>query len=444
MKIVKRSLSVVMVLLAFIALLPGQAFAAGKIETDRDVTLTISYDDEGTPIANAKFTLYKVGDVDEYFHISLTPAFEAYRNTVDGLNELEEVDQAGWLSIAATLKGYVLRDGVAPAASDRTDNDGRLQLAVKPGLYLVIGTRITLEESFYTYTATPYMIFLPGLDTEKNEWVYTVTTEPKFEKGINPPDDPDDISRKVIKTWDDSGYESIRPEEVTVQLLRDGSVYDTKVLNKENNWRYKWDELDPRYEWLIVEKEMDYYVAKISRTGITFNVTNKYIVPITKGDPPVQKRVTGDEPQEAGLFTFVMEAMDPTNPMPAGSEDGKKIAQISGAGSVEFGDIVFDKPGTYRYLVYEMNLGAAGYTYDNTRYYVTYVVKLVNEKLTCTRIIEDTDYNKVAKIEFTNKFKTPPKPIPKTGQLWWPVPVLLLSGMVLLTAGVAKRRKYER
>jgi len=34
-----------------------------------------------------------------------------------------------------------------------------------------------------------------------------------------------------------------------------------------------------------------------------------------------------------------------------------------------------------------------------------------------------------------------PKKLPQTGQLWWPVPILLLAGLFLVFAGVAFRRK---
>jgi len=39
----------------------------------------------------------------------------------------------------------------------------------------------------------------------------------------------------------------------------------------------------------------------------------------------------------------------------------------------------------------------------------------------------------------------PTKVLPQTGQLWWPVPVLLLAGLVLVVVGLARRKedKYE-
>ena len=443
MKTVKRRVSIVLAVLVFTVLCCVEVSAAGAIDTGADVALTIRYADGATPIPNAKFDLYKVADVNEQFRLTLTGAFEPYKNTVTGMDELETVDQAGWLSMASTLKGYVLRDGVSASAAGRTDGEGKLQLTPEPGLYLVLGTRITLEESFYTYTATPYMVFLPGLDAESDEWVYTVASEPKFEKDLDPEDDPDDVTRKVIKKWDDSGYESIRPESVTVQLLRDGSVYETKVLSAENNWRYSWDELDPEYEWLIVEEEMEAYAVTIEKKGVTFTVTNKFITPITGNDPPVRKRVTGDEPETPGVFTFVLEAVDPTNPMPRGSEESRKVMRIRGAGSGEFGDIVFDKTGIYEYTIREENTHATGYRYDKNEFRVVYEVKREGDKLVCTRTITDNSGAVVKNVEFTNHYKVPEPLLPGTGMLWWPIPVLALLGLCFIANGIRRRRSCE-
>ena len=43
-----------------------------------------------------------------------------------------------------------------------------------------------------------------------------------------------DIKVKII--WDDSGKTSDRPAQVKVNLLKDGAVVDTIILNKENGW----------------------------------------------------------------------------------------------------------------------------------------------------------------------------------------------------------------
>lgn len=165
-----------------------------------------------------------------------------------------------------------------------------------------------------------------------------VIVHPKFDKHDEPggPDD-DTITRKVLKVWKDDSNEKERPKEVIVQLLRDGKVYDTVTLNKANNWRHTWNNLDASYRWTIVEKELDDYTVEVTREGITFVVTNTYTDDIPDNPPP-----TG-----------------PTTP---------------------------------------------------------------------------TD-------------PTPPKPgkptLPQTGQLWWPVPVLTAAGLLLVIAGLLRRRGAE-
>ena len=92
------------------------------------------------------------------------------------------------------------------------------------------------------------------------------------------PDSPDYnmVSRKVLKIWDENGYEIDLPKEVTVDLLKDGEVFDTVTLNADNLWRYTWEELDAGCNWSVVEREMKDYSVSVTREGITFVITNTY------------------------------------------------------------------------------------------------------------------------------------------------------------------------
>lgn len=438
----KRLSALLIAILLVSALLPTTALAAGKIETDRPVELTIDYKDGEKAIPDAQFALYKVADVDEYARMSLTEEFAAFKSSVSGLADLDHLTQEQWLTLASTLKGYVQKDDMPPVVEGKTDSDGSLSFSdLKVGLYLVIGNRVTTRDD-YTYTSTPFMVFLPGEDTVKNDWNYDVIAAPKFTKDYNPPDDDDDyISRKALKKWDDAGYEALRPTEVVVQLLRDGKVYDTQTLSKDNNWRYAWDNLNADYEWEVIEKEVEGYAVSITRSGITFTVTNKYVVPIIGTNLPIQKRITGDKPKTNSTFTFVFSAVNVSCPMPEGSNGTVKEISITGAGSKEIGEITFDKPGTYVYSISEKNGGVEGYSYDSTAYTVTYEVTEKNGELSITRTIKDNKGNITSAIEFTNPYKTPGNKLPQTGILWWPVPLLLCAGLAFVMIGVIRRRK---
>lgn len=426
-------------LILILAVMPIKTYAADKIIPDQDITLTVSYMDMDEPVPNAKYEIYKVADVDEYARMTLTGDFEKYRGQVSGLDDPESIQDNGeWLAIASTLKGYVLIDKLAPVASGVTDENGKLVFTgLKSGLYLVIGFRTTVE-NFYTYSAVPFMAFLPGL--VENDWEYNVTVVPKYTKEFNPPDDPDDISRKVIKVWNDSGFETIRPAAVAVELLRDGTPYDSRILNKDNNWRYAWDNLDPDFEWTIVEDTPEYYSVSTTQMGITFVLQNSYVQPVSGSEIFVQKRLTGETPPSKAPFTFVLSATSTECPMPEGSKDGIKEITIQGAGTIGFGEISFPKQGTYVYTIYEKNVGTHGYTYDSSVYTVSYCVTEKDGKLEVQRTIANNQTSEKDNIVFTNLYGSK---LPQTGKVWWPVPLLFLSGIVLVSLGTIVRRRSK-
>lgn len=269
-KIIKAVLATMVILLA----LPLQALAAGRIDQNRDVSLTISYQDGKTPLVGAQFDLYLVATMDETGALTVTQTFEKYSIDLTGN------DDAAWKAMASTLEGYVLRDSVTPTDSGKTDRNGKLSFPagsgkLAPGLYLILGSRH--RQNGVIYDAQPTMALLPVLDKETDEWHYDVTISTKHESHLEPsnPDD-DTVTRKVLKIWDDEGNENRRPKEITVQLLRDGKVYDTVTLNEANNWRYTWTDLSSEYKWIVVEKELENYTVTVTQAGITFVVTNTY------------------------------------------------------------------------------------------------------------------------------------------------------------------------
>ena len=109
-------------------------------------------------------------------------------------------------------------------------------------------------------------------------------------------------------------------------------------------------------------------------------------------DPPVKKVVINDEgtaPDDA-MFTFSMKADDPKYPMPEGSVDGVKTIE-TGVGEVEFGNMYYEKVGTYTYSVVEKKGDAASFTYDETQYTIKVVVEKKDGKLEATRTIYSGD-----------------------------------------------------
>lgn len=341
----KRGRALGLLLILMVWIFSMQAFAAGSIDQNQDVNLTIFYQSESTYLSGASFRLFRVADVDESGELMVTKEFQDYFVMIRG-----EADEA-WKSQAATLEGYVLRDQLSPFASGKTDSSGRLTFSTKehqltPGLYLVVGERH--RQGRWRYDAAPYFVMLPGLNRETNEWTYSVETTVKYEASRIPEhdDEPDTIDRKVLKVWKDEGYENERPSRIVVKLLKNGAVYDTVSLSSENNWSYKWYDLDAEERWSVVEEEVKGYTVSVNRSGLTFVVTNTY----QPKEPEVPTKPTTDQP----------------NKPDHSSENASSGSGTSGS-----------------------------------------------EKL------------------------------PQTGQLWWPVPILVCAGLLCLAIGLVRERMEE-
>lgn len=339
---------------------PAAALAADRIDLDRPIALNISYrvqDGETIKtISNADFSLYLVAAADEWGNLTASEAFSEYFTDIRGNN-----DEA-WRTQATTLEGYVLRDKITATDSGKTDSEGNLdfpatQSRLTAGLYLLIGDKH--KQGNHYYEAAPSLILLPYNDKETQDWVYTAEIAPKCDISKTSNEggggSSSSIKRKALKVWQDEGHEAARPQAVTVQLLRDGEVYDTVTLTDETNWRYTWDGLSDSSKWTLVEKATAGYTGTVTRDGITFVVTNTYSG--NGGTPP----------------------SDSNNP-----PDGNSAPP----------DTETSQP---------------------------------NEPVAPT-------------IPTTPTVPT----LPQTGQLWWPVPIMLCGGAILIMLGLLHRRNYMR
>lgn len=297
MKNFKRfTVSLLALCIAFL-LLPSTLSASGVIDTARDCALTINYADGETSISGASFSIYKIAEVDAYGGFTTTPDFSGFNVDIKGK------DDEAWRTLASTLEGYVLRDSITPTDKGVTDSQGILsfptgEAKLGTGLYLVLGARHTQNNT--VYEPSPFIVMLPN--TQSGEWVYSQTVDPKFNSTPVPPTPSFNyVDRKVLKVWNDLEHEHQRPHSVTVQLLRDGIVWDTVTLSDANNWRYSWSMLDSSYSWTVVEEFLPDYSVRIYREGITFVVTNTYITdlpddPPTESDDPEELEIPPEEP----------------------------------------------------------------------------------------------------------------------------------------------------
>lgn len=156
-------------------------------------------------------------------------------------------------------------------------------------------------------------------------------------------------------------------------------------------------------------------------------------------------------PKKKETFTFRMVPGQKDQPMPEleGSVKDPETGAITlthGTGTFSFGKIWFapeDIGKTYTYKISEIKGTDPRITYDLTVYTMTVRVNRNADtgKIECDVSISGKGDAETSAVVFTNIFDTPPD-LPKTGQLWWPVPVLFLAGILFMGIGLfAGKRK---
>ena len=132
------------------------------------------------------------------------------------------------------------------------------------------------EDEVKDYTTT-----LPDLTKEQD--VYDITNKHEDET----------INIEITKTWDDyDDVSNIRPTEIEVDLLADGKVQETYIINEENGWAITIENL-PKFlngeeiVYTIYEHEIDEYETTIEGNAEAgFNIINHHELGKGNGEEP--------------------------------------------------------------------------------------------------------------------------------------------------------------
>ena len=147
-----------------------------------------------------------------------------------------------------------------------TDNEGRLIFDnLVCGAYLVVP--VGIDDAYLT--PAPFIVCIPMTDEAQNKWIYDIDATPKIEIDATT---QEKTYISVKKQWENT--DSI-PESITVALVRDGVSVETVVLNAENNWYYKWEKLDVKHSWNVVEVNVPQgYEVSYDVSQMTVIITN--------------------------------------------------------------------------------------------------------------------------------------------------------------------------
>ena len=144
---------------------------------------------------------------------------------------------------------------------------------------------------------------------------------------------------------------------------------------------------------------------------------NSYSTTEAHYDPRVEKALTGDPTPVDKTFTFTLvrnEAAEEEGTPADGAVIGNGQTTVTGAGSGSFGDITFDKAGTYHFTIAEVPGSDAGYEYDPQAWDLEVVVEDRASTLTIvshTYTKTDADGKEVTSDEeatFTNDYQVEP------------------------------------
>lgn len=241
--------------------LPVTVFAQW-FDADRVGSISITLVDQAQkrPVPDAQIAVYHVASVERNSNNRLF-----YTYTVDfetcgfDLNDPQ---------LATKLEAFAEEHAI-PARTAVTDAFGKAIFTNLPlGLYLVRQT----EPAGNGVICMPFLVTVPN--ETSGGYDYDVDARPK----ANVVETTDITVRKV---WNVDETVKIA-EQVTVSLLRDGTVVKTATLSEENGWEVIFSDMPCSDAYSVVEEYVpESFTATYSQTDNVFTVTNSAMLPQT-------------------------------------------------------------------------------------------------------------------------------------------------------------------
>lgn len=244
----------------------GLSAPAATAATAAEGSLTVTYQYQEAALNNADISLYRLADWSAKGGYTPTGDFAnhtAYPVDWDILN----ADQQTLRDFANTMAGYIAVNKPAAESTLKTDSAGVATFnQLKDGLYLAVVA--PYEGNVLTCQTAAMLVALPNVHKNADEQ-RTLSIEPKADCAV-----PPTTTISVNKVW--KGKNSAkRPESVKMNLLQDGKVYDSIMLNNANDWKYTWKGLQAKHEYTVVEANVPgNYTALVDRENNDYTVTN--------------------------------------------------------------------------------------------------------------------------------------------------------------------------
>jgi|GEM_PF-1969964 len=174
---------------------------------------------------------------------------------------------------------------------DNNDNDGTRPASIQVylrGNMKLYGTKVTLSAAnnwTYTWTDLPaydssgkeveYLVY----EVEVSGYKFSATADENSGWLITNTHDDSTVDVSGVKTWDDgNNRDGLRPDSITVNLLRDGTAIDHMTITEADDWSYSWTGLPKyhegiAYKYTVTEDAVSNY--SFSR-GSDYDIINTY------------------------------------------------------------------------------------------------------------------------------------------------------------------------
>lgn len=271
----------IMLIITCVVLLPLNVHAAQLVDPNRKGSLELDYSSNGHGFSGLEIEIYRVAEINPNGTYRLIDPFDGFPVKIQSITSQKE-----WRDAANTLAAYITADRISPTAKKQTDNSGKVKFTdLATGIYLVMGVSAETEDKIYRFEN--FCVFLPRPQPDGTQ-NYHLQAKPKSSV-IPKPEEPEDVKYQVVKLWKDAGSRNQRPVRISVEILKNGILQDTVILNSENNWTHIWYAPEGDDIWTVVEKDVpDAYTVVITENDNVFTITN------TRPAPPGLPPKTGD------------------------------------------------------------------------------------------------------------------------------------------------------
>lgn len=303
--------SVTVLLLCFVMCSSLFSVGASAVSLDKNGSISITCLDRVTkePVSGAVFRLYYIAD-----------AFEENGNL--GYKYTDEFKDSGMdmgnftdAYLPVHLMAYAMLQNIPCSEKTTASNGYAVFNDLRPGAYLVVP--VGAIEGYLR--PSPFIALVPMQDSVTNQWVYDIDASPKVEADKGGTEERTYIS--VKKQWQGTAK---HPDSIEVTLLKDGMVMQTVILSAENNWYYRWDDLDKNHSWNVVESKVPQgYTVSYSISQMTVIITNSEGTTQEETTTNPDETTTGDDTTSPDDTTAPDETTNPEETTGGSSDDDK-------------------------------------------------------------------------------------------------------------------------